>query len=217
MLAPPPRDHSPERLRTPKAIIFDLGKVLIPFDFSIAYRAIEAACPYPAQEISQRIRATGWDRSLETGAMESEMFVQSVARELDMKLSFSEFRTAWNSIFHRETLIPDEILQGLRTRYRLLLLSNTNAMHFESIEANYPILRHFDDFVLSYRVGMVKPDPAIYLYAATLAGCPAEECLFIDDLPENVAGAESIGMPAIVFSSLHQLEQEFTARGVNWD
>jgi epoxide hydrolase-like predicted phosphatase len=203
--------------RLPRTIIFDLGKVLIPFDFSRAYQAIEAACPFPAREIAARIHATGWNRRLETGAVDSEAFVESIARELAIRCSYSEFRAIWNSIFLSETLIPDEMLAGLRRRYRLLLLSNTNAMHFESIQANYPILRHFHDYVLSYRVGMVKPDPAIYRHAASLAGCPVEECLFIDDLPENVAGAELVGMPAIQFSSLDQLERDFTARGIRWD
>jgi FMN phosphatase YigB (HAD superfamily) len=202
---------------TPRTLVFDLGKVVIPFDFSKAYGALEAACPYPAYEIAARIRATGLDRRLETGAMGSKEFVQSIIRELEVRLTYPEFLSIWNSIFLSETLIPDEMLAGLRRRYRLLLLSNTNAMHFESIQANYPILRHFHDFVLSYRVGMVKPDPAIYRHAASLAGCPVEECLFIDDLEENVAGARVAGMQAIQFSSLEQLQRDFTARDVRWD
>ncbi|MCU1261610.1 MAG: HAD-superfamily hydrolase, subfamily variant 3 [Bryobacterales bacterium] len=202
---------------TPRTIIFDLGKVIVPFDFSRGYRALETLCPHPAGEIPAKIMSTGLVTRLDTGTIDPEAFVQSLARELEMRITYPEFCTIWSSIFLPGTLIPEELVENLSTRYRLLLLSNTNAIHFDSIQENYPILRHFHAFVLSYKLGMMKPDPAIYRRAAELAECEPAECLFIDDLAENVAGAERVGMPAIQFFSFQQLERELAARGVRWD
>jgi glycosyltransferase involved in cell wall biosynthesis len=88
------------------------------------------------------------------------------------------------------------MLEGLRKRYRLLLLSNTNAIHFAMIRENYPMLRHFHDFILSYEVKAMKPNPAIYREAVARAGCDAGECFFTDDIRDYVEAARREGLDA---------------------
>ena len=186
----------------------------MPFDFEIGYRRLESLTQLSTQEIRERIRATGLVPRFETGLIEPEEFVEKIAAALGISLTTSEFAVIWNSIFLSETLVTEEMLEELKRSYRLILLSNTNAIHFEGLEANYPILRHFDHQVLSHRVKMMKPDPGIYLHAATLAECSPEECLFIDDLPENVEGARAVGMHAVVFRSAEELNRDFERFGV---
>jgi epoxide hydrolase-like predicted phosphatase len=206
-----------QRSMNPRAIIFDLGKVLIPFDFGIAYRRIEDVCTYSLSEIASRMTKIGVARKFETGVISPEEFVEAVTRELEIDMAHENFREIWNCIFLPKLLVPEEVIERLSARYRLVLLSNTNAMHFESIQQRYPVLRHFHHLVLSYQVGMMKPDAAIYRYAAEAAECAPEECLFIDDLAENVAGARSVGMQGIRFESFDQLSTELRARGISWD
>jgi putative hydrolase of the HAD superfamily len=197
-----------------RAIVFDLGKVIIPFDVRRAIDALVPHCAYSAREIPALMQETSLANDLETGRIEPEAFFQAVKEKLHVTVGYDEFCRIWNSIFAPETLIPESLLEGLARRYRLLLLSNTNAIHFDAVEKGYPLLRHFHHFVLSYRVGAMKPDAAIYREAVRLAGCEPRECLFIDDIQENVDGAAREGLAAIRFESLQQLEQDLTRLGV---
>jgi len=100
-------------------------------------------------------------------------------------------------------------------RYPLVLLSNTNDIHFQMIRRSYPLLDHFDHFVLSYQVGVLKPSPRIYEEAVARAGCRAEECFFTDDVVPYVEGARQAGLDAVRFESYPQLVCELRSRGVS--
>src|SRR6266536_1474158 len=113
-----------------RAIIFDLGKVIIPFDFTRGYRALEGLCGIPAAEIPRRIGSTDLVTRLETGLIEPEDFVRDLSALLGMRIDYPQFCSIWSSIFLPESLIPEAMLESLAKRYRLLLLSNTNAIHF---------------------------------------------------------------------------------------
>jgi putative hydrolase of the HAD superfamily len=198
-----------------KAIIFDLGKVLVHFDFKVGYRELEGLCPYPAAEIPKRIAPTGLVYRFETGLIEPQDFVAEFSRILDLHIGYDRFCSIWGNIFG-ETLVPESMLEGLAARYRLLLLSNTNAIHFETIRQNYPLIRHFHDLILSYEVKAMKPRPEIFHAAVARAGCRPEECFFTDDMQQFVDGARSVGIDAVQFQSVEQLEEELRSRGISW-
>ena len=200
-----------------KAIIFDLGKTIIPFDFQRAYTAIERFCSYQAAEIPKRIATTDLVLRFEEGLVEPRDFVQQLSATLEAKIDYDEFCRIWSSIFLPDPLIPEEMIEGLRKRYRTLVLSNTNAIHFPMIRESYPILDHFDDYVLSYEVKAMKPAARIYQAAVEKAGCRAEECFFTDDIPANVDAAKEQGMDGAPFTSHEQLAHDLRARGVQWD
>jgi|SRR5262249_8026634 len=200
-----------------KTVIFDLGRVLVPFDFSRGYRAMSEFCSYAPEDIPRRIGSTDLVRRFECGQVPPEQFVEQLCRVLDLRLDYARFCEIWSSIFLPDPLVPENLLEGLRQRYRLLLLSNTNAIHFKMIRENYPLLRHFDDFVLSYEVGAMKPSPRIYEEAIARAQCAPEECFFTDDIAEYVTGARDAGMDAVQFQSSAQLESELRERGIQWE
>src|SRR5262245_43634558 len=133
-----------------KTVIFDLGKVIVPFDFTRGYRAIAELCSYAPEEIPKRIGSTDLVRRFECGRVPPEQFVEQLCRILDLRIEYSDFCEIWSSIFLPDTLIPESLLEGLRKQYRLLLLSNTNAIHFGMIRENYGLMRHFHDYVLSF-------------------------------------------------------------------
>ena len=191
-----------------KAVIFDLGRVIVPFDFSRGYTRLSPLCGIPAGEISGRIAPTGLVQRFESGAIEPRDFVRELSKHLNLNTTYENFCEIWSSIFLPETLIPEAMLDGIARNYRLVLLSNTNAIHFEMIRENYPLLRHFHSYVLSYEVGAMKPLPLIYQRAIEAARCLPEECFFTDDMPEFVKGAISQGIDAVQFESAAQIEAE---------
>ena len=197
-----------------RTVIFDLGGVIVPLDFKRGYSMMERVCGYPAAEIPGRLRSTDLVTRFESGQLEAREFVREISKVLELRLSYDEFCDLWSSIFLPHTLVSESLLERVRRRNRLLLLSNTNSIHFEMIERNYPILRHFDEYVLSYRVGALKPSPKIYREVIARAGCRPEECFFTDDIPAYVEGARKEGIDAVQFESGAQIEEELKKRGV---
>ena len=200
-----------------KAILLDLGRVLIDFDFRRGYRALEGLCPYTAEEIPRRLAGTGLVGRFETGLVEPRDFVDQMCRILELKVDYDQFRGIWSSIF-TDILIPESMLAGLGRRYRLVLVSNTNALHFEMIRETYGhLLRHFDDLVLSYEVHAMKPQPEIFQAAVERAGCRPQECFYTDDIAAYIEAARRMGIDAVAFESRMQLEGEMRRRGIEWE
>ena len=197
-----------------KAILFDLGKVLIHFDFQRGYRALEGLCPYTAAEIPRKLAGTGLVERFETGLMEPREFVDEMSRILELRVDYAKFCEIWSCIF-THALLLETMLEGLARRYRLVLLSNTNALHWELLREDYAhMLRHFDRLILSHEVGAMKPTPAIFRAAVEAAECRPEECFYTDDIPAFIEAARAFGIDAVQFESCAQLERELAARGI---
>jgi FMN phosphatase YigB (HAD superfamily) len=196
-----------------KAVIFDLGRVLVNFDFQRGYRELEGLCPYTAAEIPVRILSSGLVKRFETGQIGPRDFHAQFCELVNLTIDYSRFCEIWTCIF-TEALLPESLLESLAARYRLVLLSNTNPIHFEMIRATYPHLRHFHRLVLSHEVGALKPQPQIYRAAIEAAQCRPEECFFTDDILEFVEGARLLGIDAVQFESREQIERELSARGI---
>ena len=210
-------DFGPWTFRMIKAILFDLGNTLIPFDYSRGFSGIAPFSSCPVEEMRRRIAASDLARRFETGRMSGPQFVREFSELIELRpLDYRQFCDIWCSIFLPETLIPEGMLLRLRENYRLVLLSNTNEIHFSMIWENYPLLRHFHELVLSHRIGVLKPAPEIYRAAIERAGCRPEECFYTDDMPAFVDAARREGLDAVQFQSLPQLERELRSRGVAW-
>jgi HAD superfamily hydrolase (TIGR01509 family) len=197
-----------------RAILFDLGNVLVPVNFIRCREALAEVCVHPPKEVQRILGESGLPKQYESGQVSSAEFFDATCRLLDMNVSYEKFAQVWGEIFSPEPLVPETLLESLRTRHRLILLSNTNDMHFTLAEQRYPLLRHFDEYILSYRVGAMKPDSAIYERAIAAAGCAPGECFFIDDLTENVEGARRVGMDATLFTTFTQLRVELLERSL---
>jgi putative hydrolase of the HAD superfamily len=198
-----------------KTIIFDLGKVIIPFDFQRGYDRMAPHCSYAADQIPERLRSCDLVTRFESGQVEPEVFVRELSALLNLNIGYADFCEIWSAIFLPDTFIPEALLQRLKLNHRLVLLSNTNAIHWEMVSVRYPLLKHFDEHVLSYRVGALKPDPKIYRAAIQAAQCAADECFFTDDIAAYVDGARQYGIDAVQFQNLAQIEDELRRRGVD--
>lgn len=199
-----------------RTIIFDLGKVLIPFDFNLGYQKIAPLAGCEPADVPSRLREHDLVQRFESGQIEPRAFVEEISRILNLKISFEDFSEIWSCIFLPETLIPESLIEALHKRYRLVLLSNTNGIHFPMVRDRYAILRHFDEYILSHEVGAMKPSPKIYEAAVKAAQCRPEECFFTDDIAAYVDGARQYGIDAVQFQSADQIERELKLRGVEW-
>jgi putative hydrolase of the HAD superfamily len=199
-----------------RAILFDLGRVLVHFDFRIGYEALQKDCGISAADVPKRLAPTGIVEAFESGRMEPRPFFDEFRRILELKLEYERFCEIWSSIFTHQ-ILPTSLIEGLRQRYRLVLLSNTNALHFSMIREWYgPLLANFDELVLSYEVGAMKPRPEIFDRAIEAARCRAEECFYTDDIAPYVEAAKAKGIDGVVFESQQQLETALTQRGITW-
>lgn len=199
-----------------RALLFDLGNVLVAFDFRRGYEAIQPYCRVPPEEIQPRITQSGLVPPYERGKMSSQEFFERLAAALEMRATYEEFCRLWSTIFLPDPLVPEAMLASLRQRYRMVLISNTNDIHYRDIASRYAVVKHFDAHVLSYEVGSAKPEDPIYLEAIRQAGCAPEECLYIDDIPEFVDAGRRHGLAAVQFQNAVELEAEFRRRGVVW-
>jgi len=202
----------------PKTVIFDLGGVIVPLDFAAGYKRLEAVCPYAAAEIPERIRSANIVVDFESGRIAPPEFYRKLSDALQLQVSFDEFRDLWCGIFPPHSLIPEAWIARIRQQVdRVLLLSNTNAIHFEVIRERYPHLGHFDEYVLSYEVGSMKPHGSIYEAAIARAGCRPDECFFTDDVLPYVEGARKAGIDAEQFLGAEKLRADLEARGIQVD
>jgi putative hydrolase of the HAD superfamily len=197
-----------------EVLIFDLGKVIIDFDFQ---RSIEAVLAFEPASLP-RIREVMEDHDLlvkyETGQISSVEFYRKVCGQLGLVCSMEEFKRIWGAMFLPEPLLSEEFLFSLAQRYKLLLLSNTSELHFNYVWENYPILRFFSGQVLSYRERSMKPDDQIYRAAIQAAQVNPRKIFFTDDRLENVEAAIQMGIQAVHFQSEQQLKDRMADLGI---
>ncbi|NBV85847.1 MAG: HAD family phosphatase [Verrucomicrobia bacterium] len=171
------------------AIIFDIGNVLLRFDFGQTLSRIAPLCSVSIGEIPSRLEP--WKVQLESGRMDGSAFLEKAAEVLGYTGSHEVLQKAWQEIF--SPIAPMHALVATLSQ-PLYLLSNTNGLHAEYFLSEYPVFRHFTDAVYSHEAGVMKPDPAIYHHALEKFGLSPQNTLFIDDLLPNIEAADSLGL-----------------------
>ncbi|HEY2930368.1 MAG TPA: HAD family phosphatase [Acidobacteriota bacterium] len=198
-----------------RTILFDIGNVLIKFDPRLALQGLQGRTSYSTAEMVDLLR--GWPRinDFESGRVKNEDFFDEICARLKLcDITAQQFADIWSAIFHEEMLVRPETLRSLKERYRLMLLSNTNPLHFGFMRTRYPVLGEFDDAILSFEVGAMKPEPEIFQAAMARAASRPDETVYVDDLEENLVAARSMGIFSIRFENEEQLLAEFRRRGV---
>jgi epoxide hydrolase-like predicted phosphatase len=191
-----------------KCVISDLGNVILDFDVFRFYRKIAESSPYSPEQIARIVRENlKLLRPYSTGKISPQQFFEGISQKLQLASDYDSFFTAYNNVFK---LNPDVVksLKKLKPKHRLIMLSNTDVKHFAFVKDSFPEIFFFDDYVLSYEVGWMKPDPQIYEIALKRAKARAEECVFIDDLEENIEVAARMGIHTIHFRPQIDFEAE---------
>ncbi|OGD14350.1 MAG: hypothetical protein A2W20_01990 [Candidatus Aminicenantes bacterium RBG_16_66_30] len=200
-----------------RTVVSDLGRVVLWFDNGIFLRKLADRAGKPFGEVKALVHGDlELIRRFDGGVVTPAGFHERVTALVGADIAYGDFYEIYNDIF---TPIPPVI--GLLARvkaagYRTLLLSNTDPERFGFVRRRFPEILFFDGYVLSYELKLLKPDPAIYLAAARLAGSEPAECVFIDDMEENVKGAAAAGLAGVRYTpetdlaaELHKLGLEF--------
>jgi FMN phosphatase YigB (HAD superfamily) len=198
-----------------EVIYFDLGKVIVDFDYAVAAQQLLQVTPLPLPEVIEVLSDANLIFEYETGKLSSPDYRRTVSQRLQMDVSMERFQQLWGNMFLPQPLLSESLLMHLKQRYRLILLSNTNEIHFEYVVNRYPILQHIQERVLSYQVGCMKPDPRIFELAIQRAGVPPEKIFFTDDRSENIEAARQSGIQAAQFHSEGSLIRDMEQVGIS--
>ncbi len=197
-----------------KVICLDLGKVIVDYDPTIPLASLGAYSALSLPEIRQVLTDKEPLLRFDRGQFSRSDFYEALCGSLRLDVSRDAFEGLWNSLFLPEPLLSEGFLLSLKRNYRLLMLSNTNEIHFEFIWENYPLVRHIEDRLLSYELGCLKPEASIYRLAIDRSGVLPEEIFFADDRLENVEAAREAGIQATCFESEKQLQRALSQAGV---
>jgi HAD superfamily hydrolase (TIGR01509 family) len=178
-------------MNTPDVVVFDLGKVLVDFDYSIAARRIAARSTTPPADVQHFIDHSPLLFRYETGLMTRRQFFEEIVRATGFLGDIEEFGQFFADIF---TEVPPMIELHARLRAHgvpTCIFSNTNDLAIAHIRRNFPFFSDFDAHVLSYEHGAMKPDPKLYEVVEHVTGRRQKQVLYLDDRIENVeAGVE---------------------------
>jgi putative hydrolase of the HAD superfamily len=196
-----------------RLIVSDFGGVICTFDYRIFCERLARKIGRSAEEIYAVVYGNDLQVQFERGRVSGREYHRRVMDLLGTEMPYPEFFQMYGDIF---TEIPAtcDLLRRLHARYPLYLLSDTNEIHFGYVRKTVDVLELFDECVVSYEVGVMKPDPGIYQEALRRSGLPAEACVFIDDRPGNVEGARRVGMQALLFQSAERCAADLESLGV---
>jgi putative hydrolase of the HAD superfamily len=174
-----------------RAFLFDVGNVLLPFDFTRALRAV-AAQSAVADEGEVLARIDQIKAAWEEGRIDRAAFLRGVFAVLDYRGTEADFWAAWEDIFELNAPLA-ALVAELAPRFPLYLLSNTNDMHHAYFTRRYPVFQHFRGGTFSYAVCAAKPGREIFQIACRAHGLEPATTFFIDDLEPNIATARALG------------------------
>ena len=195
--------------------VFDLGRVLVDFDHHISALKIAKLTGRPEDWLYQLFFESELTKLFDEGKVSSRKFYGEMKKLIGFKISFNEFVPIWSDIF-KEKKDMCEFVTTLKKDYRLVLMSNVNELQFEHIRKNFSIISYFDELVLSYEVGAMKPAPKIYQVAIKAANTTSpDRIIYIDDRSELIEGGKLAGIKSsFVFTDLEQFKKDLESVGI---
>ena len=182
----------------PKAVVFDLGKVLLHFDWTRAAQKLARQSSMPADAMLMSLDYTHEVIQYELGKISSREFFAHAREAIGFTGTFEDFAPAFSDIFSE---IPEIISLHAELRQRRVptfIFSNTNELAAAHVRAHYPFFNHFTDYIFSFEHGAMKPDAKLYEVVERLSGCRGAELLYIDDLPKNIEAGHARGWQVIL-------------------
>jgi HAD superfamily hydrolase (TIGR01509 family) len=200
-----------------RAVIFDIGRVLIRVNVSRAMDGLASGISLTPQEVWSAIENDPHWMDWQEGRISPQDWHRNLNKRLGSSLTFEQFSEIWNRALDPNPIHADSFLENLSKNYRMVLLSNTDRLHMAHAEGSFPFFRFFPNRIYSYRVGASKPDPLIYREALKACRVCAEEAVYIDDIAAYAEAARHLGMTGIVFQSPEQLQTDLRAMGIQFD
>jgi len=189
---------------TTKAILFDVGNVIINIDVEKAILAFSELTFKSPARVNQLFADAEVFKKYETGYYSDDEFRDVIRQILSYPLNDQEIDQAWNALLLDVPKKRLDFLESIKMKYPIYLLSNTNNIHIEQCKQyfrtkfgipNFETI--FSETFLSYKMGLWKPDYKIYDAAISKIGCKPEEILFLDDNQDNIDAATDLGIQCI--------------------
>lgn len=193
--------------------IFDIGNVILHFDYLRAARRFAKATGLPLETIEKHFYFSELEHLYSKGQVSSEEFYGRLKKELNLKIDFDTFANIWNDIFWLNHSVSD-LIHVLKGKYRLAAITNTTELHFKYWLENFPILKLIEVFFPSHEVGMRKPDPGLFRLVLGKLNVKPEEVVFVDDMEENAEAARALGIRTIHYRSADEFKKELKLLGV---
>lgn len=199
-----------------KAILFDLGRVLVHYDHQQTVAAVALLAEVPVDAVHQLLRE--YTHALGVGDLAAEEFHALFCTHFGVTIPFEDFITAFAAGIRRdETALAYALSLQQRPATTVAIISNTNAVHVLWLDEHLPELRDFDLVMMSNEVGLIKPDPAIFSTALDLLDVSPAQAIFIDDIADNVEAARTLGIAGLVHQDWQEtrpaLEQWLSEKG----
>lgn len=193
-----------------KIIIFDIGGVLVNLDWDAVLAPMTKLSKKGAAAVRQEVVNGPTVKQSMLGQISSRALYTTLCGNLGIDLDYPEFLGIWVRLLRaNEDILP--LIERLKARHKLVLGSNTEEIHYTYCKQNVEALGHFEESYLSFQLGLLKPDPRFFLHMLKNLGAAPSECVFIDDTPENVESARSIGITSLHFTSNDNLQNSLTA------
>ena len=201
-----------------RALLLDLGRVVLDFDHLRACRALAAVVQRPGvtpEQVRAFIFETDLEPDYDRGRLSDIEFRERVCQEFDIAIPSAEFARRWADIFWEREGVRAYLKELKGRGYPLFLCSNTNPLHFAYVEQEFALfMEPFDGFLLSFRLNARKPEERYFQqvqeHLEGLGISPAE-AVFIDDLPANVEAARRQGFHTIQCHSFTQMQEDLEA------
>lgn len=193
------------------AVILDLGNVLAFHDNTKLFAEMARLFDTTPEAMKGRLEDGLWER-VNRGQVPGDALRVELQSRLGKEVSPQAWFDTWNCHFTvNEPMVGT--VQFLVGQVKLVLLSNTHDAHMAYLRPRLPVLEQFDALVLSYEVGHVKPERAIYERALAAAGTLPWKTVFFDDVKAYAAAATQVGMHGRVFTSVEQFTEDLAKLG----
>lgn len=200
-----------------RAIIFDIGRVLIRVDIFRAMSSLAQGVSLSPEEIWSSLQEDPRWPDWQEGRMSPRDWHRYLARRLGGSLTFDQFTEIWNRALDPQPIQDPAFLEELRESYLLGVLSNTDPIHVAHMESSFEFLRLFHARTYSCSVGASKPNPLVYREALRACKVSAEEAVYVDDVAAYAEAARRLGMTGIVYQSPEQLQTALRNIGIDVD
>lgn len=189
-------------------IIFDFGNVLVEWHPERVYGEYfgdEAKAWWFLRHVAD----LDWRQRIDAGESQDACIAELKARQPEYAEAIELYRSHWREMLTGEMPGMRELLIELRVKgYEIYGLTNWSMETFPEAREHFGILQLIDRYVVSGAEGLVKPDPRLFRVLLNRYGLKAEECIFVDDNPDNVAAARALGMEGIVFHGAEDLRKQ---------
>ena len=192
-----------------KALIFDLGKVIFDLSFDRVFQSWATTSGSRFEDIKSNFQFDTVSDDFEKRQISPEHFREIVLKRLNIKLSDKEFDMGWCNLYLDKYAGVDNLLANLKAKYRLVALTNTNAIHNNTWRMKYAdTLTHFEKVFSSHELATRKPENKIYEIVLEYLKLKPEQTIFLDDNIDNINGAKNLGIKTILVESYEQMMGE---------